>query len=113
MFLDDEGKLSSMRVKAAIAFEDADLLFASWLPCQHREGCDLGHQILDRITADGQTFVDVGSGPYGPVGTKEPYDRLGVEFDEYATEPLPRLRPSVFPRDFIRAYRRKPSRHER
>jgi len=92
--------------------EDADLLFASWLPCQHQEGFELGHQILDRIIADDQTFVYVGSGPYGPVGTKDLYDRLGAEFDEYATEPLPRVYPSVFPRDFIRAYRRKRSRHD-
>lgn len=88
--------------------EEADLLFASWLPCQGQEGSNLGHQILDRIVADDQTFVYVGSGPSGPVGTKEFYDRLGVEFDEYATEPLPRVCPSVFPRDFIRAYQRKP-----
>lgn len=88
--------------------EDADLLFASWLPCKAREGFDLGSQILDRIVADEQTFVYVGSGPFGPVGTKDFYDRLGVEFDEYATEPLPRVHRSVFPRDFIRAYRRKP-----
>ena len=88
--------------------EDADVLFASWLPCQDQEGFDLGHQILDRIVADGQTFVYVGSGPSGPVGTKDFYDRLAVEFDEYATEPLPRVYPAVFPRDFIRAYRRKP-----
>ena len=87
---------------------DSDLLFASWLPCQGQEGSDLGHQILDRIVADDQTFVYVGSGPNGPVGTKDFYDRLGVEFDEYATEPLPRVCRSVFPRDFIRAYRRKP-----
>lgn len=88
--------------------ENADILFASWLPCQGQEGSDLGHQILDRIVADDQFFVYVGSGSNGPVGTKEFYDRLGAEFDEYATEPLPRLHPSVFPRDFIRAYRRKP-----
>ena len=88
--------------------EEADLLFASWLPCQGQEGSDLGHQILDRIVADDQTFVYIGSGPSGPVGTKDFYDRLGVEFDEYATEPLPRVYPSVFPRDYIRAYRRKP-----
>ena len=88
--------------------EDADLLFASWLPCQGQEGSDLGHQILDRIVADDQVFIYVGSGHNGPVGTKDFYDRLGVEFDEYATEPLPRVYRSVFPRDFIRAYRRKP-----
>ena len=88
--------------------KDSDLLFASWLPCEGQEGFDLGSQILDRIVADEQTFVYVGSGPSGPVGTKNFYDRLGVEFDEYATEPLPRVYRSVFPRDFIRAYRRKP-----
>ena len=88
--------------------EDADLLFASWLPCQDQDGSELGHQILDRIVADDQTFVYVGSGPSGPAGTKDFHDRLGVEFDEYATEPLPRVYPSVFPRDFIRAYRRRP-----
>ena len=87
---------------------DADVLFASWLPCEGLEGTDLGHQILDSIVADDQTFVYVGSGPSGPVGTKDFYDRLCVEFDEYATEPLPRVSRSVFPRDFIRAYRRKP-----
>ena len=88
--------------------EETDLLFASWLPCQGQEGFHLGHQILDRIVADGQTFVYVGSGPSGPVGTKDFYDHLGVDFDEYATEPLPRVCPAVFPRGFIRAYRRKP-----
>ena len=85
----------------------ADLLFASWLPCQGQEGSDLGHQILDRIVADDQILVYVGSGPSGPVGTKDFYHRLGVEFEEYATESLPRVYPSVFPRDFIRAYQRK------
>ena len=88
--------------------EEADLLFASWLPCHGQDGAHLGPQILDSIQADHQTFAYVGSGPNGPVGTQELYDRLGLEFDEYATEPLPRVYPSVFPRDFIRTYRRKP-----
>ena len=86
--------------------EDAGLLFASWLPCHGQAGACLGPQILDSIRSD-QIFVYVGSGPNGPVGTQEFYDRLGVEFEEYATEPLPRVSPSVFPRDFIRACRRK------
>ena len=47
-------------------------------------------------------------GPGGRVATKDLYQRLGVEFDQYATEPLPRVNPTVFPRDIIRAYRRKP-----
>ena len=87
--------------------EDSDLLFASWLPSRDQDGSDLGHQILDRIAADDQIFMYVGSGPCGPSGTKDFHDRLGVEFDECASEPLPRVRPSVFPRDFIRAYRKK------
>ena len=92
--------------------EDTDLLFASWLPCENQEGSDLGHQILDRIVVGDQSFVCVGSGPGGPAGTEDFHDRLGAEFDEYATEPLPRVCRSVFPRDFIRAYRRKPRRHD-
>lgn len=87
---------------------DTDLLFASWLPCDGQDGADLGNQILDRVVADNQTFIYVGSGPGGPVGAKDFYDRLCAEFDEYATEPLPRVSPFVFPRDFIRGYRRKP-----
>lgn len=87
--------------------EAADLLCASWLPCQDQDGFELGNQILDRIVVEDQTFVYVGSGPSGPAGTKDFHDRLGVEFDEYATEPLPRVCQSVFPRDFIRAYRRR------
>ena len=88
--------------------EHGDILFASWLPCSGQNGSDLGPQILDRVLADHQLFVYVGSGPYGPVGTTEFYDRLGAEFIEYATEPLPRICRSVFPRDFIRVYLRKP-----
>ena len=88
---------------------NTDLLFASWLPCRGQEGCDLGPQILDKVTGEEQVFVYVGSGPNGPVGTREFYDRLAAEFEEYATEPLPRVYPGVFPRDFIRAYRPKPS----
>lgn len=88
-----------------------DLLFASWLPCEYQDGSDLGLQILDRVVADDQIFVYVGSGPCGAVGTDEFYARLGVEFCEYASEPLPRVDPSVFPRDFIRAYRRWPCRN--
>ena len=88
--------------------DNADLLFASWLPCEYQDGSDLGHQILDRLLEVDQTFIYVGSGPSGPAGTKDFHDRLGAEFDEYATEPLPRVYPSVFPRDFLRAYHRKP-----
>lgn len=86
-----------------------DLLFASWLPCSGQTGSDLGPQILDRVLAEHQVFVYVGSGPGGPVGTSDFHDRLGIEFIEYATEPLPRISRSVFPRDFIRAYHRKPT----
>ncbi len=85
-----------------------DVLFASWLPCSGQAGSDLGPQILDRVLADHHTFVYVGSGPSGPVATTDFYDRLGVEFAEYASEPLPRIYRSVFPRDFIRVYHRKP-----
>ena len=85
-----------------------DVLFASWLPCNGQSGSDLGPQMLDSIVADRQTFVYAGSGPGGPVGTSDFYDRLGVEFVEYASEPLPRVYPGVFPRDFIRVYHRKP-----
>ena len=88
--------------------EHRDVLFASWLPCNGQDGSELGPQILDRVLGDHQTFVYVGSGPSGPVGTNDFYDRLGVEFVEYATESLPRVYRSVFPRDFIRAYCRKP-----
>ena len=85
---------------------DADLIVASWLPCGSQPGADLGPQILDQVQS-GQSFVYVGSGPNGPTGTIEFYDRLGREFEECATEPLPRIYPSVFPRDFARAYCRK------
>ena len=87
--------------------EDTDLLFASWLPCGGQEGVHLGRQILDNIIGEDQTFVYVGSGPNGPVGTQGFYDHLAAQFEEYATEPLPRIYPSVFPRDFIKAYRRR------
>lgn len=86
-----------------------DTLFASWLPCHGQDGFDLGPQILDNIIGEDQAFIYVGSGPNGPVGTLDFYALLAAEFEEYATEPLPRIYPSVFPRDFIRAYRRKPS----
>ena len=85
-----------------------DLLFASWLPCCGQKGSDLGGQILDRVLADHHTFVYVGSGASGPVGTSDFYDRLGLEFVEYATEPLPRIYKSVFPRDFMRVYYKRP-----
>ena len=83
-----------------------DLILASWLPCSGQTGSDLGPQILDRIQS-GQPFVYIGSGPHGPTGTKEFYDRLGREFVEYAAEPMPRIYPGVFPRDFARVYFRK------
>ena len=84
---------------------EADVLLASWLPCEGQPGDDLGLQVLDSMRS--QTLVYVGSGPNGPVGTEDFYDRLGSQFEEYATEPLPRVSPSVFPRDFARVYRRK------
>ena len=85
---------------------DGDVALASWLPCSSQLGADLGLQILDCIQA-GQTLVYIGSGPRGPTGTKEFYDRLGREFEEHSTEPLPRICRSIFPRDFARAYHRK------
>ena len=83
-----------------------DILFASWLPCKNQEGDTLGLQILDKVSAC-QPFIYVGSGPRGPTGTTGFYDRLAIEFDEVATEPLPRVDKSVFQRDFLRIYERK------
>ena len=85
---------------------DVDVVLASWLPCDSQPGDCLGPQVLDSIQSE-QTLVYVGSGPNGPAGTKEFYDRLGKEFEEYATEPLPRICRSVVPRDFARAFHRK------
>lgn len=85
---------------------DTDLLLASWLPCTGQPGSSLGPQLLDSIRSD-QTLLYVGSGPNGPAATREFYDRLAVEFEEFASEPLPRVYPSVFPRDFLRVFRRK------
>ena len=85
---------------------EADVLLASWLPCERQPGDDLGLRVLESMRSQ-QTLVYVGSGPNGPVGTEQFYDRLGTEFEEYATEPLPRVYRSVFPRDYARAYRRK------
>ena len=85
---------------------ETDVLLASWLPCEGQSGDDLGLRVLDSMRSR-QTLVYVGSGPNGPVGTEEFYDRLGRELEEYATEPLPRVCRSVFPRDFARAYRCK------
>lgn len=87
--------------------DPGDSLFASWLPCAGQEGSDLGTQVLDCVRGEHQMFFYVGSGPFGPVGTDDFYERLAVEFVEYATEPLPRPYPGVFPRDFIRAYCRR------
>ena len=86
--------------------EPNDVLFASWLPCQQQSGDTLGLHILDRVTTS-QPLIYVGSGPYGPAGTQDFYDHLSLEFEEYASEPLPRIDRSVFPRDFIRIYKRK------
>lgn len=83
-----------------------DVLFASWLPCEFQEGNSLGMQILDAVK-DTQPFVYIGSGSNGPSGTTEFHNRLATEFEEYATEPLPRIDEAVFPRDFIRLYWRK------
>ena len=81
---------------------DVDVVLASWLPCDGQPGDCLGPQVLDSIQSE-QTLVYVGSGSNGPAGTKEFYDRLGREFEEYATEPLPRTYRSVVRRDFARA----------
>ena len=85
---------------------EGDLVLASWLPCRGQPGDDLGPQILDSLQSD-QTLVYVGSGPNGPAGTDEFYTCLGREFEEYATEPLPRVCPWIYPRDFVRVFRRK------
>ena len=85
---------------------ETDVLLASWLPRRGQPGDDLGLRVLASMRS-GQTLVYIGSGSNGPVGTEEFYDRLGCEFEEYATEPLPRIAPPVFPRDFARVYRRK------
>ena len=83
-----------------------DILFASWLPCENQEGDTLGLQILDKVSAC-QPFIYVGSGPRGPTGTTDFYDRLAVEFVEVASEPMPRVDESDFPRDFLRIYNQK------
>ena len=86
---------------------DDDTFFASWLPCKDQDADSLGVQILDEVPP-GQRFIYVGSGPKGPVGTKGFYERLAIDFEECASEPLPRVYPAVFPRDFLRIYERKP-----
>lgn len=85
---------------------ETDTVLTSWLPCQGQPGDNLGLQILDSLQSD-QTLVYIGSGPKGPVGTDEFYTRLGREFEEYATEPLPRVCPWTYPRDFLRVFQRK------
>ena len=85
---------------------DGDVVVVSWLPCRGQPGAALGTQVLDRVLPQ-HSLVYIGSGPHGPAGTQGFYDRLAKDFEEQATEPLPRLRQSIFPRDFARVYRRK------
>ena len=92
--------------KATGGPEAHDTILTSWLPCERQAGEDLGPQILDSLHP-GQTLIYIGTGPNGPVGTKEFYRRLAIEFEEYAGEPLPRIHRSVFPRDFVRAYSKR------
>ena len=82
-----------------------DTLLASWLPCCGMQGSDLGTKILDGMQAK-QKLIYVGDGPNGATATQEFYERLAREFEEQASEPLPRLDAFV-PRDFIRVYQRR------
>lgn len=83
-----------------------DSLLAAWLPCSGMQGSDLGTEILDSMQGE-QKLVYVGSGPNDATGTEEFYDRLGREFEEITSEPLPRLDRAVFRPDFIGVYRRR------
>lgn len=86
---------------------ECDVVLVSWLPCEGQAGANLGPLVLDSICSENQRLAYVGSGPNGPAGTSAFYDRLGAEFEEDATEPLPRVYPGVFPRDFLTVYHRK------
>ena len=87
-------------------FREGDRPLLSWLPCGSQPGASLGTEVLEAIQP-GQQLIYIGSGPKGPAGTVEFHDQLSMEFLEHATEPLPRVHQSVFPRDFIRIYQRK------
>ena len=86
--------------------KEGDVVLASWLPCKGQHGASLGPTILNSVQP-GEHFIYVGSGPNGPVGTKTFYDRLAAEFEEFASEPLPRIYLGVFPRDFIKVYQKR------
>ena len=85
---------------------NGDVVLLSWPPCTGQPGQELGTEVLDAI-GSGHTLVYVGAGPRGPAGTPEFHDRLAREFEEYATEPVPRPTPTIFPRDYARAYQRR------
>ena len=85
--------------RSSTGANDDDIFFASWLPCKGQDGESLSVQILDRVQS-GQHFIYVGSGPKGPVGTRDFYEKLAAEFEECASEPLPRVYPAVFPQRF-------------
>ncbi len=82
-----------------------DTVLLSWPPCTG-QGQELGTEVLNAIGSE-HTLIYVGAGPRGPAGTPEFHDRLAREFEEYATEPVPKARPSICPRDYARAYQRK------
>lgn len=92
--------------EATDGLQDNDIVLLVWPPCSGQEGEELGTEVLNSIGTD-QILIYVGGGPHGGVGTQEFYERLGRDFEELATEPIPKIIESQFPRDFARAYQRK------
>ena len=86
-----------------------DIVLLSWPPCTGQRGQDLGTNVLNAIGPE-QTLVFVGAGPRGAAGTRQFHEQLSREFEEYATEPVPKIVGTIFPRDYARAYRRIASR---
>lgn len=86
--------------------QDGDIVLLSWPPCERQPGQELGTDVLNAIGLK-QTLVYIGAGPCGPAGTRQFHEQLSHEFEEYATEPLPRICRTMFPRDYARVYRRK------
>ena len=86
--------------------QDGDIVLLSWPPCQGQAGQELGTEVLNAIGSK-QMLVYIGAGPWGPAGTREFHEHLSHQFEEYATEPLPRICRMMFPRDYARVYRRK------
>ena len=85
---------------------NGDTVLLSWPPCTGQRGQELGTEVLNAM-GSGHTLIYVGAGPRGSAGTPEFHDQLARKFEEYATEPVPRTTPTIFPRDYARAYRRR------